>query len=283
MKNEDRIICEFSGKELSGFKGTISLSPSFLNAFRVFSFYDCKFPIEKGMSNDDFIQKFIFTNGMGEEIHDAFPAIDVEIFSPHHKVPFGEPLQVIRFNYEEAIIDPSSCEFCEQADDVYEIMDGMEPDADINELPYYEFHLKTTLGKYRGLMNLDFSDIKNHADLKKKVYEKALGGFEFYETVEECFNNILFNPESISGVVKSSILYSDELDAYMKDLTYLLNKTLRDDDIIELIDRLNQQEFNSNSEFHRADGEKFILKDYLKHLASQKQEYSNLLTKITLK
>jgi hypothetical protein len=277
---ENDIKCIKTGKLLTGYNGEISLDPKFTDPTRVYSYKDCQFSYSEGFEINNLIDDFIEREGHGE-IDDLFPKIKIGIETPFKKVEFGEELQSIEFDYSQKIDDLFDDGFNSQADDAYElfndIANGRVPEYKC--VPFYELHIKTNMGKYRGYMKINFSSILTQEDLKKAVYEKALEEYNFDEDVEDCLSGIPYAPHSISGVVKSSILFEDELDAYMEDLKYLLAKG-RGDDIVELFTRFRKNGFNLDSELDFGRSGKKTVRAFISNLKDQKEEFIELLAKI---
>lgn len=279
MREEDKkIYCSFTDKELTNYEGTIDLSPDFEDQFRVFSFYDLEIIVEDGLDMDSLIENIVNND---PQINDVFPAIKVEVDSPFHDVEFGETGQIIEFDYSSKVVNPFEEIGIGVADELYELMNDIDNDRspEFEKLEFFELHLKSQFGKYRGMMSIDFSKISNYSDLKEVVYEMALEGFNFDETPEDCLYNVPYKNGIVSGTVKQASLYPDELESYVNDISYLVIKN-KEQALDSLMELLAKNGFNLDSEFYDLEASADIsLRAYLKRLIDKDENYAGLLKK----
>ncbi|MDP7195612.1 MAG: hypothetical protein QF864_05405, partial [SAR202 cluster bacterium] len=85
---------------------------------------------------------------------------------------------------------------------------------------FYELHLKTSYGKYRGDMSIDFSNIRNLDDLLKEIEQVAYEQYEWFEGPKDCLNNSLF----VDAVEKLSFRYKNDPENYCEDIGYVIRK-----------------------------------------------------------
>ena len=76
-------------------------------------------------------------------------------------------------------------------------------------LPTMTIHLKTTYGKpNRQTYEMEVDPNMSFKDLKKKVLEKGIGGFEQIEDIDFCYGTRSFDDEdTVSRIKENSILF----------------------------------------------------------------------------
>lgn len=205
------IKCYGSGKELSEYKGDLRINVTFGNETRVYSFYNLELEYTPGAEFPNYFQDN-FVDG-SEIVNEYYPKIEASIISPFSE---KETTLVLKNNSLDQEIginkDVNACE----TDVIYEANDLNEK----NKFYFYEMHLKSSYGKYRGDMSINFSDIKSSNDLLKKIEQVAYEEFDWFEGPKDCLNNSLF----FEAVEKISFRYKNDPENYCEDIGYVIRK-----------------------------------------------------------
>ena len=258
----DRILCPHTGKEISGFQGTVIIDPIFNEASRRYSYYNVEF-ISEGDA-DEAISNF--TDRNEAEVEEFYPIIKVCIESPFS----GKKCETLLLRDEDPteFKNKNRSSSFGQVDEIYE---SLEFNNSAN-IPFYELSLPETGGKYRGFMKINFQDIETYVDLLEDVERKAFEDYDYNESPAECLENDYF----CFGVTKRSLSTTDELDAYVDDLGYLFETK---GSILELFDRYFINGFSLDDDVldcfdFGLDGSAISMKNLLTKLINENKTFS---------
>ena len=188
----DKIICSHTGKEISGYDGVISVKVELESECRFFIFDNIKLSIIDGELD---VEKS-FPNLDEYNIEDLFPKITAQIVSPFFEDNSDNRTELLlKDNSLEKEIGETI-----NVDKSWVFQDSSLSDAESNnetvELNFELLYLKSTYGKYRGFMEINFKDISNTHDLLEVVEENLFEEYEWYETAEDVVWNL---PQLLHG------------------------------------------------------------------------------------
>jgi len=188
----DKIICSQTGKEISGYNGVINVKIELENECRFFIFDNIKLSIIDGELD---VEKS-FPNLDEYNIEDLFPKITAQIVSPFFEDNSDNRTELLlKDNSLEKEIGESI-----NIDKSWVFEDPSLSNAESNnetvDLNFELLYLKSTYGKYRGFMEINFKDIANTHDLLEVVEENLFEEYEWYETAEDVAWNL---PQLLHG------------------------------------------------------------------------------------
>ena len=145
-----------------------------------------------------------------EEVNEYYPKIEANIISPFSDKKTTLVLKNNSLENEIGDVDAYETDVIYEANELEENV----------KFYFYEMHLKTSYGKYRGDMAIDFSNIRSSEDLLQEIEERALMEYEWNEGPKDCLNNSLF----VDAVEKLSFRGKDCPDFYCQDIGYVIRK-----------------------------------------------------------
>lgn len=170
------MICKETGKTLNNYNGIINIDARFSYATRYFIYKNVSLHFNEGELD---IEKSFPDGSINDfEIEEFFPQITVSIESPFtNKIgdeillknkELYDDLEEGSFNSELGIVD---------SDVIMEVVDFNETTI----IEFEELWIPTKLGKYRGYMKMDFSNIDSEEELLERVISDALENYEWDE------------------------------------------------------------------------------------------------------
>lgn len=204
------IKCSGTGKVLSGYNGVVDVEVNFQDECRVYSFHDIEIEHMPGIDFPDcFGEKYVDGS---EVVCEYYPKIKANIISPFSRM---KTTLVLRNNsLDEEIGSNKDVEACET-----DVLDEAKEFEEEGKFYFYEMHLKTSYGKYRGYMSIDFSNIATYENLLQAIEEKALAEYEWNEGPEDCLRNSLLFDAVEKRSFRKKCGYS-----YCGDIGYVIRK-----------------------------------------------------------
>lgn len=202
------IQCNGSGKVLSGHNGSLRVRVNFEDECRVYSFYNFEIEYTPGIDFPDIFEEKCVDGS--EEVNEYYPKIEANIISPFSDKKTTLVLKNNSLENEIGDVDAYETDVIYEANELEENV----------KFYFYEMHLKTSYGKYRGDMSIDFSNIRSSEDLLQEIEERALMEYEWNEGPKDCLNNSLF----VDAVEKLSFRGKDCPDFYCQDIGYVIRK-----------------------------------------------------------
>lgn len=238
----EKILCPKTGKELSGYKGEISIRPDFGDeACRIYSYFNVVFKCSGFEDKFEAIENFTSNNEVN--IDELYPIIKAQIFSPFASE--DQNTIILRDEDPEKYIRKNRSSLSVETDVLGDYLDYNEGES----VYFYELYLNDGSGKFRGDMNINFEEIETYSDLLEEIEEEALLNYEFYNNPEDILKeNVL-----CEGVLKNSDddYNPDSADSYLFDTEYLLEQK-NYKSIMPLFEQFKQKGFDLNSELDRS-------------------------------
>ena len=177
----EKIICSQTGKEISGYDGLVNIELKLENQCRFFIFNNIKLSVTDG---DLDIEKS-FPNLDEYDIEELYPKITALIVSPFSKDDTVKKTQLLlKDNFLEKEIRDTI-----NVDDSWVFEDPSLSEAVTNnetlDLNFELLYLKSSYGKYRGFMEINFKDISNTDDLLEVVEENLFEEYDWYDSAED--------------------------------------------------------------------------------------------------
>tara|TARA_B100001971_G_C18238066_1_gene568766 strand:+ start:130 stop:975 length:846 start_codon:yes stop_codon:yes gene_type:complete len=242
---EEKIICNETGKLISGYDGEIQVDVKFGDECRYYIFHDIVLYCVKGKLD---IAKSFSDHMDNYEIDEVYPKITAEIISPFSDTRIHI---ILRDNsLEEELqqtrnLDPS------WYPDIDSLEEAIEFSESIN-LHFHELHLKSTYGKYRGYMTINFKNINTTAHLLNAIEDEALEKYEWYDepTSPDLFNGWLSGVEKNYGYNTES---PEDLSQLLEEMGYFIRNN-KHEHIVEMIENyinsISSNELNKEIEYN---------------------------------
>jgi len=160
--SDEIIVCLSTGKKISGYDGELDVDPKLEDEARFLHCLNVKLTVTENMTSEDW-EPIISKFENDGDVEECFPKISVSINSPYS----DEQTEIILRN--EIINDCLST----NAEKINLL--GLQP----GEYLYKEIYFGCYHGKFRGYMEIDFSEINTKEDLLEIVEELLLEEHEW--------------------------------------------------------------------------------------------------------